>query len=206
VKRMRLLLAVGLLALGACAGAGALEIDPSAGSAPVRVSVIGDSITFLSRHDISKALAGGHVQADVVGRIGHTAAEVRSDVQAAARRQPDVVVLELGTNDVTRGVDLASFARTMTAYREAFPHACVLATTVSSHRGSTRLDTGGAAVNDWLMHNFTYVIDWNTREFAARQAGNDMVPVDDVHPNPAGQAVLAELDVAGVRACRRGRV
>jgi lysophospholipase L1-like esterase len=190
---------VGLSACAVVAWSGRDDHEQRSG---VTVSVIGDSITFLSSRQITAALTGAGYRSQVVGRIGHTAAEVHRDVEAQARAEPDVVVFELGTNDVTRGTAFATFARTMTTYRDAFPRSCVLATTVSAHRESARLDRTARAVNEWLGHHFARLVDWNSREFAERQRGDDLVPFDDVHPNAGGQALLAQLDLAAVRACR----
>ena len=186
-----------LLALAACSSA--------AGSAGPRVSVIGDSITFLSKKDIEATLDGARYHPTVVGRIGYTAAQVHADVAAQAKTHPSVVVFELGTNDVTQSdtgaTDPASYERTLTAYKAEFPGSCLVATTVSSHRPSPTMDDTATTINTWLLHNFDHVVDWDSHEWVAREKGQVLVDPDEVHPNPAGQAALAQLMLAGTRAC-----
>jgi len=190
---------VGLLALAACSKAG--------GRVPVdnRVAVVGDSITFLSTADITAQLTGAGYDPDVVGRIGRSAAEVDDDVTSASRTQPAVILFELGTNDVTRSDNgtgsAAEFERWMTRYIAEFPHSCMIATTVSSHRPSTKMDRAAREINAWLHDHFRHIVEWDSYEWSQRQNGIAIVEPDEVHPNAAGQAALGRLDLAAVKDC-----
>jgi lysophospholipase L1-like esterase len=190
---------VGLLALAGCSTAG--------GRVPVnrRVAVIGDSITFLSTRDITVQLQGADYEPDVVGRIGRTAAEVDSSVTDASELAPAVVIFELGTNDVTRSDrgtgSAADFERWMTRYIAEFPHSCQVATTVSSHRPSIKMDRAAREINAWLHTHFHHVVEWDSYEWSQRQNGVAIVEPDEVHPNPSGQAALGRLDLAAAKAC-----
>jgi len=190
---------VGLLALAGCSSAG--------GRVPAnrRVAVVGDSITFLSRADIAAQLQGEGYDADVVGRIGRTAAEVDADVTHASQLAPAVVIFELGTNDVTRSDrgtgSAADFERWMSRYIAEFPHSCQIATTVSSHRPSIKMDRAAREINAWLHVHFRHVVEWDSYEWSQRQNGVAIVEPDEVHPNPSGQAALGRLDLAAAKAC-----
>ncbi len=191
-----------VLALSACSVA--------AGSSEPHVSVIGDSITYLSATDINTTLEANHFQPTTIGRIGYTAAQAQADVIAQAKTHPAVVVFELGTNDVTLSdtgaADSAGYERTLTRYKTLFPHSCLVATTVSSHRPSPTMDDTATEINTWLVHNFAHVIDWDRHEWVEREQGHFLVNADMVHPNPDGQKALAQLVQAGVDACRHDGV
>ena len=170
-----------------------------------RVAVVGDSITFLSADDITAQLHGGGYDPNVVGRIGKTAAEVDADVTAASQSQPAVILFELGTNDVTRSDNgtgsAADFEHWMTRYIAEFPHSCMIATTVGSHRPSTKMDRAARDINAWLHTHFQHVVEWDSYEWSQRQNGVAVVEPDEVHPNDAGQAALGRLDLAAVKEC-----
>jgi lysophospholipase L1-like esterase len=170
------------------------------------VAVIGDSITFLSAAAIQAGLTAHHDHVLITGRIGYTAAQLAPDVADFARHNPQVVLFELGTNDVTQSpagvTSAAAYEQTMAGYRRDFPHACLIATTVGSHRpGATALNAMAAQINTWLKATFTQVVDWDAYEWANRQAGHVLVDGDFIHPNAAGQAALGALDQAAVTRC-----
>ncbi len=178
----------------------------SSGPSRHTVAVIGDSITFLASGDIQAGVnrAGDHLL--ITGRIGYTAAQLAPDVSAFARQHPSVVLFELGTNDVTQSVTgatgAAAYERVMAGYLHEFSHACLIATTVSSHRGDPIQDATARAINAWLRTHFTHLVDWDAYEWAQRRAGHFIVEqVDDVHPNDAGQQDLANLDLAAIKSC-----
>jgi lysophospholipase L1-like esterase len=169
------------------------------------VAVIGDSITYLSAADIRTRLeADGHPVL-LTGRIGFTAAQLGGDVDAFAAHKPKVVLYEMGTNDVSESetgvTDAAAYEKVVAGYLPKFPHACQIATTVSSHRPSPIMDAMATQINAWMKTHFAHVVDWNAYEWGQRQAGHVLVEPDEVHPNDAGQQALARLDQAAVRAC-----
>jgi lysophospholipase L1-like esterase len=172
-----------------------------------RVAVVGDSITYLSASDITEDLEGMGYDPSVVGKIGYTAAQVAPNVTAARGQDPAIVLFELGTNDVTRSDrgqgSAADFERWMNSYIAQFPHSCLIATTVSSHRPSLTMDRTADEINAWLHQKFALVVDWNSYEWSQRQKDIAIVEPDEVHPNEVGQAALAQLDLAAVQACHR---
>jgi lysophospholipase L1-like esterase len=202
---------VALLAVVALvAAAAAVACSRASGFAPTghdsrRVTVVGDSITFLSANDITAQLKADGDDPTVVGRIGRTASEVQADVTSAAATKPSVILFELGTNDVTRSADGSGSADDyetwMRRYIAQFPDSCLIATTASSHRPSPAMDATARTINTWLHQTFAHVVEWDTYEWAQRQAHVLLVDYDEVHPNPAGQAALAQLDLAAVRSC-----
>ncbi len=170
------------------------------------VAVIGDSITFLSSRDIQAGSDRAGYRLLITGRIGYTAARLAPDVADFARQHPSVVLFELGTNDVTQSTtgatSAAAYEQVMSGYLRDFGHACLIATTVSSHRGDAIEDATATAINRWLRAHFTHVVDWDTYEWDARQAGHLLVETTDyVHPNDAGQQALADLDLAAIQSC-----
>ncbi len=170
-----------------------------------RVAVVGDSITSLSADDIHSELTAAGYDATVVGRIGRSASEVDADVMAARNSGPAVVLLELGTNDVTRSADgqgsAADYERWMSGYIAEFPDSCVVVTTVSSHRPSPAMNETARAINSWLHTRASHVVEWDNYEWSERKDGIVIVESDDVHPNPAGQEALGHLDLAAVKSC-----
>jgi lysophospholipase L1-like esterase len=178
----------------------------SSGPTGPTVAVIGDSITFLSATPIRAGLRADNHRVLLTGRIGYTAAQLAPDVAQFATHHPRVVLFELGTNDVTQSYtgasSAAAFEQVMAGYLHQFPGACLIATTVSSHRPFASMNRTAVAINAWIRANFTHVIDWDGYEWAQRQQGHAIVDGDLVHPNPEGQQDLANLDQAAVRACK----
>jgi len=198
-----MVLVVGIVGMLVVALSAAACSDPPARST---VAVIGDSITFLSAADIRAGLNADHDHILITGRIGYTSAQLAPDVADFARHDPQVVLFELGTNDVTQRpggtTSAAAYEQTMAGYRRDFPHACLIATTVGSHRpAAPALNRMATQINTWLKDTFTRVVDWDAYEWANRQAGHVLVADDFIHPNVAGQAALGALDQAAVRAC-----
>ncbi len=174
---------------------------------PAKVAVIGDSITFLAAVPIHSRLVANGDQVLLTGRIGFTAAQLGPDVTTFAAQKPTVVLFEMGTNDVTGSAtgatDAAAYEQVVAGYQRRFPHACQIATTVSSHRPSPIMDTMADQINAWMKTHFAHVVDWNTYAWDQGQAGHGLLDPDEVHPNAAGQVALAQLDLAAVRACKR---
>lgn len=175
-------------------------------SSSPKVAVIGDSITWLAATDIQARLTSDGDRLLLTGRIGYTAAQLAPDVTTFARQRPAVVLFEMGTNDVTTGATtpattLARYEQAMSGYRRQFPQACVIATTVGSHRDDAALDALADQLNAWLVGHFSHLVDWNAYEWHQRQAGHQIVEPDLVHPTTAGQAALANLDQTAVRTC-----
>jgi len=203
----RLRRARSLRAVAAAAAVAVLAGACSSGPSRPVVAVIGDSITFLAASDIRADLGADGDQVLITGRIGYTAAQLAGDVTDFASHHPRVVLFEMGTNDVSQTIigatSVAAYERAVAGYRNQFGSACLIATTVSSHRDTPALDQAATAVNAWLHANFRNVVEWDDYEWAQRQAGHVLVEPDLVHPNPDGQRALAGLDQAAVRSCRR---
>jgi lysophospholipase L1-like esterase len=177
------------------------------GRVPVnrRVAVVGDSITYLSAEDITDELTASGYEPTVVGRIGRSASEVDADVTAAQRSGPAVILLELGTNDITRSAhgngSAADYERWMSEYIAEFPDSCVIVTTVSSHRPSPAMNQTARSINAWLHTKTSHVVEWDSYEWSQRENGVVIVEPDEVHPTPAGQEALGHLDLAAVKTC-----
>ena len=116
-------------------------------SARRTVAVIGDSITFLSADDIQAGVGRRRRPRALTGRIGYTAAAAGPGRGLVRGPAPAVVLFELGTNDVTQSTtgatSAAGFEQAMSGYLHAFGDACLIATTVSSHRSRPTMDAIG---------------------------------------------------------------
>jgi lysophospholipase L1-like esterase len=161
------------------------------------VPVVGDSITFFAGRDISGALNGAY-HADVRGEIGKRIDEVLPTLQAAIRRSPFAVVVNLGTNDALQ-------ARTHPEWRSGFermiaalsPTRCVLLTTISTRlAGPSAVREVASAINDAIgaavtAHPNMHIVDWNGALHGPDGAG--LLLPDRTHPSAAGQLTLAKL-------------
>jgi len=195
----------------------AQPIEPYRG-AGAKVAVIGDSITFVARDEIRAALTSGGFAPSVAGLYGYTATGAAPTALSYVATAPDIVVVELGTNDATELAYPASTA-TPATYRdamrritEAFPGACVAVTTVTTDRTKSalhfRADAWNAAargIDDWLRTTYPNVIDWQSAIHHDGLAGTPLVQDDEVHPDPRGAAVLAQLDVDAAEHCAAQR-
>jgi lysophospholipase L1-like esterase len=193
-------LAIGVLsvlavvAVGSVAGCGLFDSRPP-------VAVIGDSITWQSAGPINDTL-GDQWRPDVRGVPGATIGDMVEVAGSMAKRSPQQVVVNLGTNDVTRQIPAEQSAADMERLLDQFTGVdCVHLVTVFDYMVS--FDAGlvtewsqatNQALADVAQRRGVNVIDWNA-VLAERQAvpGSPALLVDTVHPTPAGVDVLVEV-------------
>ncbi len=164
------------------------------------VAVVGDSITFGAAAALHSAL-DDVVDLHVEGVSGATTAQMLPASQQLSGLEPDVVVINLGTNDAVTPGSSASTEDGLRAHLAAFPDAScrhlVTLTEEPSMAGyaETTAETNRRirALDDEL--DATDVIDWQAALAADAAAGSpdgDYLS-DDVHPTPVGQAVLVSM-------------
>jgi len=190
---------------------------------PLVVGVVGDSITAQSAAVITSTLSAAGYTPAVRGKSGYDSIDIAATVDLFLPQHPDVMIFELGTNDVTAiryGTPTADHpdrpatgqdtADRIAAYAAKFPGACIAVTTVTTHR--TSAPHGPATWNkaaqdiDVALHlGFRHVVEWNDAEWAQRNATPPVVllQTDLIHPtNPDGQVFLAGLDRAMADTCK----
>jgi|GEM_PF-2652565 lysophospholipase L1-like esterase len=164
-----------------------------------RVAVIGDSITFLSVDAINAALRPRFAPG-ITAVIG-----IKTDAQLVTAKRyaathPDIVVIDLGTNDVTQHDAFESYRHELGSMVGLFPQSCVVVTTITTHTpGDDAFAQRAAKYNEYLR-TFPHVADWDAVVGQALQAGQHIL-TDLVHPNPAGQRLYAGLVAQAVSAC-----
>jgi lysophospholipase L1-like esterase len=122
------------------------------------------------------------------------------------------VVINLGTNDVlATDQDLDESLATMAGMVTLFPQAdCVHLVTVSEAMESPSVDTGARArqFNDGLQAlaadaERIHIVDWAGIVSAdERENPGDRLTDDSVHPNAAGNRILAEAYEQALDRCR----
>jgi hypothetical protein len=192
--------AVVIACLWLCAGCLIHETAYSGAAGGVKVGVLGDSITYQSHAEIHSTLdptyqvqidatTGEQVDGTILSSVGRAD---QGDIDRIVAAHPDVVVINLGTNQGP--TDLVAGYQALV---DRFPDACIVGATVREHADSFVMDDARAkALNAALPGLVNVVVDWNT-------VGAPYVGMG-VHPNEAGRQVLASLYADGVAACLNG--
>jgi hypothetical protein len=188
------------------------EVEPYSGSATGdRLAVIGDSITEMSHDAIHRQLDGAYY-VSVDGRPGFTISE-QLPVAAVYSQQhpaPDVIVVNLGTNDAMLGTTLGDATNDLADVTANFPRArCVVLTTVNANTMGVTFNDWANAFNFWTIFGMAgadarvRIADWNTSVHAYYEAGQPQgdLTYDLVHPTPLGQERLSTLVADTVASC-----
>jgi lysophospholipase L1-like esterase len=181
------------------------EVDPRP-----RVAIVGDSITEQGESALDRTL-GDDWRLSIDGRSGATVAEQLPAARKLARSGPSQVVVNLGTNDVTRGDDLDRSADDLRELVAAFPEAtCIHLVTINEGIESDgvpeaprarELNRAIAALS--ASDPRIDVIDWSA-VVAAYEAGDQAdgpIVTDTIHPSPRGQLALALRYREALAAC-----
>jgi lysophospholipase L1-like esterase len=170
------------------------------------VAIVGDSITFLSTGAYRDELEPQY-QPLIKGVLGITVAGMEPAARRMAAQHPRQAVIELGTNDVLHGHDLAVSEASYRKMVDAFARAgvsCIHAVNID-----TRMRPKGSPLTakaeefnqflDELAHSRgdVVVVDWNgavnaSSERRQRESSPRLIS-DTVHPTPEGSHVLAQL-------------
>lgn len=179
---------------------GCTEAD-YAGSGP-KVAVIGDSITHQSRFALHDALVGHAVR--VSGLVGITTAEPGLVVTEFAESSPAVLVLNLGTNDITQGRSIDAALADYDAILARFPDACTVGVTITTHGSTEPTDPPGPEWSSALAEAFNAAIPARVDAVAdwagALDPAVDLTP-GGIHPTEAGREHLAEVVSQAVDRC-----
>jgi lysophospholipase L1-like esterase len=214
---------------GPAAGSGAGAVQPQKGAyvgepSATKVALVGDSLLFAAGWWTTHDLTERGYQAWTNGVIGHTGADRLPKLRQMLASEPDILVIELGTNDagrasreVTQARQDEALASEMASTRTALDlvrHVpCVVWVTPSSHVLVAPEAVGGAemhnrlaakytaAVNDEVERNHPNVIvaDWST--WSASHP--EWFDADGIHSNAvqAGQRGMADLITSTVEQC-----
>lgn len=170
-------------------------IPAQAGSGPRRITIIGDSISVGAADEYADAMPLDDVE--VVATSGIRLGPQRDAIADAVADRPDVLVIELGTNDVpVFELEFLDEIDEVLAETDALP--CVRWVTVYVPNRSDSV----AAVNDHLAaalprHDNLQLVDW----FTLVDDDPGLMSDDGLHPNDEGQRVLAQAVAASTASC-----
>jgi len=162
---------------------------------PRKVIIVGDSISVASETAYRDALPLD--QLDVVATSGIRLGAQRDAIDLAVATNPDVLVIELGTNDVPVGEsDLLDQVDEVLAETAALPCVRWVTVFVPDHEEEV------AALNDHLHQAAESqanleLIDW----FQMYQDDPGLMSGDGLHPNADGSAALAKAVAESTTTC-----
>lgn len=175
------------------------------------VALIGDSITAMSATALHRRLDDDW-SVTVDGRPGYRIDQQLDAARRIAPRAPEQVVINLGTNDVNQGVDLAASAAAMEEMVSLFGSArCIHLVTVNEsmlagdlevRRGAETLNAAYRAIAD--RDPRVRIIDWAgmVDQWQARHPGRS-ITTDTVHPTDEGIDLLVTAYEEALDACER---
>jgi len=160
------------------------------------VAIIGDSISQMAAHDLTRTLRHYNVTVDAKG--GTTMADHFLTIENLANDgQPRDWVIELGTNDVlARSPNLASDFANEVAVLQG--QACVWFVTVNTRLGPVSMDFNDGIANAVASHANFHMLDWGSIEFHNSQ----WLQSDGLHPSKYGDAELAKLEHKAIIGCQ----
>jgi len=164
------------------------------------VAFLGDSISVVTSPEIKTAL-GSDYSPDIAAVLGIQAGQMIPAGQRAAAKDPDQVVIELGSNDVLHGASLDNAQADLLKLIALFPNArCIHMVNINTHMtdNGNALGPRAGTINVALSHLHAAdhridIVDWNqivSADIAAHPPGGTLTD-DTVHPNPAGRTLLA---------------
>ncbi len=167
---------------------------------------VGDSIT-VQITPLLEAAAAGDFTLEVAAVPGATVGEMVDDAATAAAAGPSVLVVNLGTNDVIRGVPPEQSASDLERLLDQFDGVrCVVLVTVNENMTSPtegfladRAVATNAALGEVAARRGAIVVDWNAILDAqgALPGAPDML-FDTIHVTPDGAEVLTAAYVDAV--------
>ena len=158
---------------------------PTAPAGGRRVVIIGDSISFGTQEEYPLAMPNDDVQ--VIATPGIRLGAQRGEITKAVAERPDVLVIELGTNDVP--VYTPAF---LDEIDEVLDETDDLPCVVWVNVFVSKFAASAEDVNDHLAeaaddHANLQIVDW----FTLVDDDPSLLEADGLHPNEDGQGVLA---------------
>ncbi|MDZ7733312.1 MAG: SGNH/GDSL hydrolase family protein [Acidimicrobiia bacterium] len=158
------LIAAGALLLAVLAGCQLVEEEYSGDPDGPKVSVIGDSITVLAADEIHGAMDDAY-QTRIAARTGYTWRRMLDDAEEHAATDPEVAVVNLGTNDVSTSEPIprpelfADVERLLGVYEE---DTCLVLVTVYDDAVKDDYDNEKATLLNARMKAWAdVVVDWD---------------------------------------------
>lgn len=169
------------------------------------IVLVGDSLTMLVAEPVAAAAPDLDIRRDADWglRIDQEIASASEE----ATKDPDQVIINLGTNNVLQGHDPVASAQDLTTIVDEFDDVpCVHLVTINERMNRLGQDTSAAAASlNAQIRSLAEtrpnvdLIDWN--QIALDRAAEGLMDPDTVHPNSAGIAVLTEAYLAAIRSC-----
>jgi lysophospholipase L1-like esterase len=177
------------------------------------VAIVGDSITDQGESVLTSDLSE-EWRLRIEGASGSTIAEQLKAADALGGRDPQQVIVNLGTNDVMNGDDLDQSAAALRQIVAAFPHAaCIHLVTINQGivLGGVSFAPRSAQLNRAMTEIAAddprvEVLDWSRVVGADDAVDHSEGPLlrDTVHPTTSGQHVLARMYAEALTGCPAG--
>lgn len=167
---------------------------PYKGTGEKKVAVIGDSITLLAAGGIEQKIQEKGYRVYVDSTLGITTDQSLPVAQKIAPGSPNIVVFNLGTNDVAQGLSLPSIVSSYSKLVDNFPHSCVIIATITQTNHPdiaeplNKLIRSEKGVRNYFGNQNIHVMDWES----VLQGHPEYVP-DGVHPANDGLTVYTDL-------------
>jgi lysophospholipase L1-like esterase len=168
---------------------------PAEGNEPRRIVIIGDSISFGTQEEYPLAMPDDDLE--VIAIPGIRLGPQREAISMAVATRPDVLVIQLGTNDVP--VYEPTF---LDEIDEVLDETDDLPCVLWVNTFVTKFATNAAEVNEHLEqaaddHDNLQIVDW----FTLANDDRSLMSPDGLHPNEDGQGVLALAVAASAARC-----
>jgi len=172
------------------------------------IQIEGDSVTVVGTSEINATLQADF-QVSIDATEGVTTTTWMNKIAKDAKNDPDVAIIELGTNDATCTAYVADVcpgpfdpsvveANYQTIFNDFPSTTCVIFVTLNTHADETQgwNNEGDAVLNDYIRANFTHVVDWD-----AAWDPSFYDPSSSVHQNAVGSQALANLEYQAAQSC-----
>ncbi len=167
------------------------------------VAVVGDSITLVSAPAIDEALGDEH-RVEIRAWLGMTADGMLPAVEELAKFNPQVAVVNLGTNDVLKELPLDVTIDRLGLYVDRFVDGgadCVLIVNMNTTMlagGVTPVEERAVQLNGQIVDLASrrpgvVVVDWDAAVRTTEQSGRPSLVPDSVHPSLEGGEELARI-------------
>jgi hypothetical protein len=174
-----------------------------------RVVLIGDSLTTVSAAPLTDRL-GEDRDVEIIAVPGSRADQMAPYVDEKVSGTPEVVVVNLGTNDLLSGSFSDATVQALRSLLQRFPDSCRRIVTMNEAMFSeANPDIGAEAamlngqIEGLAAETGSTVVQWDRAVEKAHAQGEPAGPLlsDTVHPTEIGQQHLADLYLEAVDSC-----